>query len=165
MSVDHDDLVRGATFRPLHEVPPLQLSSASIRFTATGAQTNGEFGLFRYDMPPGPGGPRPHVHRTFSESFYVLGGSVDFYDGTGWVTASEGDFIYIPPSGVHAFRIGNDGAAAASMLIVFSPGVAREGYFRELAEIAASGRQLTAEEWTEVYERNDQFMVDDPGSA
>ncbi len=109
MSFTDDDLVRGATFRPLSEVPPLQLSSASVRFTATGSMTNEEFGLFRYDMPPGPGGPSPHVHRTFSESFYVLDGAVDFYDGIAWTTATAGDFIYIPRNGVHAFRNGSDG--------------------------------------------------------
>jgi mannose-6-phosphate isomerase-like protein (cupin superfamily) len=159
MSFDHDDLIRGATFRPLSEVPPLQLSSASVRFTATGAETAGEFGLFRYDMPAGPGGPSPHVHRTFSESFYVLDGVVDFYDGTGWVSAVAGDFLYVARNGIHAFRNGGDGPA--SMLILFAPGEPRERYFKELAEIAASGRTLSPDEWTEVWARNDQFAVED----
>lgn len=159
MSFTDDDIVRGATFRRLSEVPPLQLSSASVRFTATGSMTNEEFGLFRYDLPPGPGGPSPHVHRTFSESFYVLDGTVDLYDGIGWATATTGDFIYIPRNGVHAFRNGSDGPA--SMLIVFAPGIPRESYFEELAEIAASGRQLSPEEWTELWARNDQYMVEE----
>lgn len=159
MSVDHDGLVRGATFRPMSEVPPLQLSSATVRFNATSSHTRGEFGLFRYDMPPGPGGPRPHVHRTFSESFYVLEGAVDFYDGRAWAHAVAGDFIYVPRNGVHAFRNGGDGPA--SMLILFAPGEPRERYFTELAEIAASGRTLSPEEWTEVWERNDQYLVDE----
>ncbi len=159
MSFTDDDLVRGATFRPLSGVPSLQLSSASVRFTATGSMTNGEFGLFRYDMPPGPGGPSPHIHKTFSESFYVLDGTVDFYDGTAWIAATAGDFIYIPRKGVHAFRNGSDGPA--SMLVLFAPGAAREGYFQELAEIAASGRRLSAAEWTEVWARNDQYAVEE----
>lgn len=159
MSFDHADLIRGATFRPLSEVPPLPLSSASVRFTATGSATHGEFGLFRYDMRAGPGGPQPHVHRTFSESFYVLDGVVDFYDGDRWVSAVAGDFLYVARNGVHAFRNGGDGPA--SMLILFAPGEPRENYFTELAEIAESGRTLTPEEWTEVWARNDQFMVDE----
>jgi mannose-6-phosphate isomerase-like protein (cupin superfamily) len=159
MSFGPDDLVRGATFRPLGEVPPLQLSSASVRFTATGSETQGEFGLFRYDMPAAPGGPSPHVHRTFSESFYVLEGAVAFYDGLRWVTAGAGDFIYVPRNGVHAFR--NDGDGPASMLILFAPGEPRERYFAALAEIAASGRTLTPEEWTELWAQYDQFPVED----
>jgi quercetin dioxygenase-like cupin family protein len=160
MSVDHDDLIRGATFRPLAEVPPLQLSSASVRFTATGAHTHREFGLFRYDMPPGPGGPSPHYHKTFSESFYVLEGAVDFYDGKAWASAATGDFIYVPRRGVHAFRNASDGPA--SMLILFAPGEPRERYFAELAEIAASGRTLTPAEWADVWRRNDQYPVQEP---
>jgi hypothetical protein len=47
------------------------------------------------------------------------------------------------------------------MLILFTPGKPRERYFTELAEIAASGRELSPEEWTEVWERNDQYAVDE----
>ena len=47
------------------------------------------------------------------------------------------------------------------MLILFAPGAPRESYFRELAEIAASGRALSPEEWTEVWARNDQYAVEE----
>ena len=47
---------------------------------------------------------------------------------------------------MHAFR--NDTHEPAAMLIIFSPGAPRERYFQELAEIRASGRTLSAEEWT-----------------
>ena len=45
------------------------------------------------------------------------------------------------------------------MLILFVPGAPREAYFAALAEITASGRQLSEEEWTELYRRHDQYMV------
>ena len=45
------------------------------------------------------------------------------------------------------------------MLILFAPGAPRERYFEELAEIAASGRELSQEEWTDLYARHDQYMV------
>ena len=35
------------------------------------------------------------------------------------------------------------------MLILFAPGAPREGYFRETAQIAAAGRELSCDEWTE----------------
>ncbi|WP_278044163.1 hypothetical protein [Herbihabitans rhizosphaerae] len=39
-------------------------------------------------------------------------------------------------------------------------GAPREGYFEELAEIAASGRKLTDDaEWNELYQRHDQWMA------
>ena len=45
------------------------------------------------------------------------------------------------------------------MLILFAPGAPREAYFEALAGIAVSGRQLSAEEWTALYRRHDQYMV------
>jgi mannose-6-phosphate isomerase-like protein (cupin superfamily) len=148
-----------AVLRPLSEVAPLRLSRASVRFTAPGSITNGEFGLFRYDLPAGPGGASPHLHRTFSESFYVLEGTVTLFDGTRWVEATAGDFIYIPRGGVHAFR--NDSGADASMLILFAPGAPRETYFRELADIAAGGRTLSRAEWVALWARYDQYPAEE----
>ena len=51
-------------------------TGTTARFVARGSMTNGRYGLFRWDMPGGGGGPDPHFHRTFSESFFVLSGVV-----------------------------------------------------------------------------------------
>ncbi len=139
--------VRALTFR----------SGTRARFTAPGSLTAGRFGLFHWDMPARSGGASPHFHRTFSESFYVLGGKIRLYNGASWVDATAGDFLYVPEGGIHAFR--NDGEDASSMLILFAPGAPRERYFEELAEIGISGRQLSPEEWTDLYARHDQYMV------
>jgi mannose-6-phosphate isomerase-like protein (cupin superfamily) len=146
-----------ATYRPSVEVPPLVRRTSSVRFVAPGSVTRGQFGLFEWNMKPKAGGPDPHFHKTFSESFYVMSGTVRLYDGSRWVEATAGDFIYVPMGGIHAFK--NDADAPASMLIVFAPGAPREKYFEETAQIATSGRTLTAEEWTELYARHDQYMV------
>jgi hypothetical protein len=45
------------------------------------------------------------------------------------------------------------------MLILFAPGAPRERYVDALAEIIASGRQLSEAEWTRFYTENDQYMV------
>jgi len=151
-----------AVYRPVSDIAPLDTVPAerrltSVRFVAPGSVTNGEFGLFRWEMKPHAGGPAPHFHRAFSESFYILDGTVRLYDGERWVEATAGDFLYVPQGGVHAFQ--NDSDADADMLILFSPGAPRERYFEELAEIAASGRQLDAKERTALYAKHDQFMV------
>ena len=144
-----------ARFRPAaaRERPPVESPS---RFVAPGSVTNGQYGLFEYDVKP-RGGPHPHFHRTFSEAFYILNGTVGLYDGSGWVDAVVGDFLYVPEGGIHAFR--NDGDAMARMLILFAPGIARERFFTEIAELHESGRSLSSEEWTEFYARHDQYMV------
>ena len=64
-----------------------------VHYLATGADTNGEFGLYRWDMAGPPAGPSPHFHRTFSESFFILSGAVRLFDGRRWIDAVAGDFM------------------------------------------------------------------------
>ena len=139
------------------EAPALQVGSTTGRFVATGAQTDGRFGLFRWEMSAAPGGASPHYHRTFSEAFYVLDGEVGLYDGIAWRPGGPGDFLYLPPGGVHGFR--NDSGAPATMLILFAPGPPREAYFRELAERIASGQTYSDEDRTAFLARHDQYEV------
>ncbi|WP_460357620.1 cupin domain-containing protein [Actinoallomurus acanthiterrae] len=139
--------------------PDLRIGGRSnVHYLATGESTGGQYGLYRWDMggEPGRGGPGAHFHRTMSESFFVLSGTVALYDGEHWVNATPGDFLFVPPGGIHAF---DNPEGPASMLVLFAPGAPREAYFEELAEIVASGRQLSEEEWTDLYHRHDQYMV------
>jgi len=145
-----------ARTRARNEIEALQVGPAAMaRFVAPGALTDGQFGLFQWDMAPRAGGANPHFHRTFSESFFVLDGSVELYDGTVWQAATAGDFLYVAPGGIHGFRNGTDDPA--SMLILFVPGPPRERYFEELAEVIRSGRKLTEDEWLELWARHDQY--------
>jgi mannose-6-phosphate isomerase-like protein (cupin superfamily) len=132
-------------------------NGTTATFVAPGSVTGGEFGLFRWDMPAGAGGAGKHFHRGFSESFYVISGTVTLYNDDERLEVSEGGFLYVPPGGIHAFS--NDSGAAASMLILFAPGIARERYFEELADIRRSGRTLTDEEWAELFARHDQVNL------
>jgi len=45
------------------------------------------------------------------------------------------------------------------MLIVFAPGIARERYFEELAEIRRSGRTLDDEEWADLFACHDRVNL------
>lgn len=146
-----------AVFRPAADLPASIGKRAAMRYVATGAVTRGEFGLFLREMQPGAGGPKAHFHRTFSESFYVVEGTVRIYDGQRWVDATAGDFVYVPPGGIHAFSADSDEPSA--MLILFAPGAQRERYFEELVAIERSGRRLSRREWNELYARHDQYMV------
>lgn len=145
-----------ARLRAADAPPDLLLGTTSVHYLATGAGTDGEFGLYRWDMA-GPGGPDPHFHRTISESFLVLSGTVRLYDGRRWRDARAGDFLHVPVGGVHAFA--NASGEPASMLLLFAPGAPREAYFEGLADIAASGRELTDVERTEFLRRHDQYTV------
>jgi hypothetical protein len=45
------------------------------------------------------------------------------------------------------------------MLILFAPGIAREGYFEELAEIRRTGAEPTEQEWADLFARHDQINL------
>lgn len=158
MSYSKDVGEVSALYLPPGKVEQVRMGSGTLaRFVAPGSVTAGRFGLFEWNMPPRTGGATPHFHKTFSESFYVMSGTMRLYDGARWVDASPGDFLHVPEGGIHGFS--NDGDEAASMLILFAPGAPREEYFRELADISTTGRKLTDEEWTELLARHDQYSA------
>ncbi|MFG1677040.1 cupin domain-containing protein [Micromonospora sp. NPDC049282] len=143
-----------ATYRPADAAPDLRhATGGGAHYLATGATTNGQFGLYRWDMGPTPSGPAPHFHRSISESFFVLSGTIRIYDGRDWLDTGPGDFVHVPEGGVHAFR--NESGRPASMLLHFAPGAPREGYFEGLRELA----ELSEEERTQFFLRHDTFWV------
>jgi hypothetical protein len=129
-------------------------SGVRVSYLTTAAQSAGEFGLYRWDFGEQAGGPAPHFHRSISESFFVLSGIVTLFDGAKEHEAGPGDFLLVPKGGVHSFR--ND-HGPASMLILFTPGAPREGYFELLSEVAAGRFTPTPDEWVAICKENDQF--------
>jgi quercetin dioxygenase-like cupin family protein len=137
-----------------------QPSAGRTRFVATGAQTRGDFGLFEITMAPGGSGPGPHLHRTFSESFHVLEGSLAVLTGEQWTTAHAGDLVYVPRSVVHGFKAAGPDVGAR-FLILFTPGIPREDYFLGLVELHAGGRTPTTEEIDAFALQHDQLNLRD----
>lgn len=89
-----------------------------VHYLVTGAASKGEFGLYRWDFAGPPSGPEPHFHKTVSESFHVLSGTVRLYDGRRWADTGPGDFLFVPEGGIHGFR--NESGKPASMLLLFA---------------------------------------------
>ena len=127
----------------------------TVDYLATSASTAGGFGLYRWNFGPHVSGPDPHFHRTISESFYILSGSVLIHDGTRWAETSAGDFVHVPPGGVHGFR--NESGEEASMLLLFTPGAPREEYFETLFAGATAG--MTEEEKAAFFLRHDNHWL------
>jgi mannose-6-phosphate isomerase-like protein (cupin superfamily) len=146
-----------ATYRPTaHEPDLVYANGTSVHYLANGASTDGQFGLYRWEMGPDPSGPGPHFHRSIAESFYVLAGTVRIYDGREWLETQTGDFVHVPPGGIHGFR--NESAAPAAMLIHFAPGAPREGYFEGLARFAVTWRP-GEDELADFYRRHDNIWL------
>lgn len=131
-------------------------NGTTVEYLATGASTDGGFGLYRWTVAPGPGGAALHFHRTISESFFVLSGTVTLGDGAKTVDAGPGDYLYVPPGGLHSFKNVTD--EPASMLILFSPGAPREAYFEGLLELA-EGKQMSPEELQAFFVEHDNLYV------
>ena len=112
----------------------------------------GRYSLYRFDLGPASGGPSPHVHQGFAESFVVLDGVVELYDGSAWRLGRPGDHLYVPEGVAHAFR--HSDPAPATVLMLSAPGAPRERYFFELADLLASDAP-TAEEFVELWARHD----------
>ncbi|HEX2177325.1 MAG TPA: cupin domain-containing protein [Nocardioidaceae bacterium] len=146
-----------ATYRPYDHAPELASpTGTTVHYLATGSGTGGEFGLYRWNFGPETSGPGPHFHRTISESFFILSGTVRLYDGQRWVDATPGDFFFVPQGGIHAFH--NAPGGPASMLLLFTPGGPREEYFETLFDVA-NGRLLSEQERADLYIRHDNHWI------
>jgi mannose-6-phosphate isomerase-like protein (cupin superfamily) len=154
---DGDTGLVNARLRPAGTEPEVRYrNGGTAEYLATGASTGGHFGLYRWNMSPARSGPDPHFHRSISESFFVISGAVKVFDGTTWLDASPGDFLFVPEGGIHGFR--NESGADASMLILFAPGAPREDYFQTLARVS-EGMTMTDEERAAFMFRHDTFWV------
>lgn len=142
-------------FRPATQSPDISYANGNrVHYLATGASTDGMFGLYKWEMSPAPSGAKLHFHRTISESFFVLSGTVSIFDRNQWNPTSAGDFEYVPPGGIHGFR--NDSGAPASMLILFAPGAPREPYFEGLVRLS----EMSDSEQDEFFKLHDNLWVE-----
>lgn len=108
----------------------LGASGSTIQIVASPAETGGTVSIYRWLLSASSRGPAPHFHTTFSETFIVEEGEVDYFDGRAWRTLSPGDTAHATARQVHALR--KERAESATVLMVLSPGVPREEYFAQL---------------------------------
>jgi mannose-6-phosphate isomerase-like protein (cupin superfamily) len=145
-----------AVFRPASTGPDLTSGTGNrTHYLATGAGTEGEFGLYKVELGPRSPGPSTHFHRAISESFYVLSGELQLFDGERWTAGREGDFLHVPPGGLHAFK--NTADEPVSMLMLFTPGAPREEYFERIAEMTQRG----GKDLEDFLVKHDSFFVRD----
>ncbi len=103
-----------------------------MTFLITGEQTGGAFFLAEVRVAPGGGTP-PHLHHREDESFHLLEGSLTVQVGGDTITASAGDFVYLPRGIAHSFKNTGDGSAKA---LVLTRPAGLEGFFAEVFEPA-----------------------------
>jgi mannose-6-phosphate isomerase-like protein (cupin superfamily) len=141
--------------------PDVQIgATARILYLATGTTTDGQFGAYLCEFSGPDPGAVPHFHQNLIESFYILDGTMQLHDGTGWADATRDDWMLVPRRGIHGFR--HRGDELARMLLLFTPGTPREAFFQGLAELAA-GRGLPDGEGLGAFmARHDNYLVGPP---
>ena len=66
----------------------LSVTGGNYRILTSGAQTGGAFATIEMLVPPG-GGPPPHAHPDFHETFYVVDGEVEVKSEAGTYVAKR----------------------------------------------------------------------------
>ncbi|OCX50499.1 cupin [Mucilaginibacter sp. PPCGB 2223] len=107
----------------------LSIMGDNYRIVISGKETNGEFAMIDMLVPPG-GGPGPHAHAAFHETFYVVDGEVEFKTEAGATIARKGDVLTVPKGGaVHAFK--NISGSMAHLLCTVVP-AGLDAFFEEI---------------------------------
>ena len=132
----------------------------TYRILITGAQTGGAFAAIDMLIPPG-GGPGPHAHADFEESFYVVEGAIEVRSELGNYTAAKGSFVNIPKGGiVHSFK--NVASTTAHLLCTVVP-AGMENFFEEIGEPVEFGQFLPLPEFDGAYIKKLQAIAEKYG--
>lgn len=114
----------------------IAMAGNTYRMLVTGAETGGAFAVMDFLIPPG-GGPGPHAHADFQESFYVVEGEIEFKSEAGTYVAKKGAFVTIPKGGiVHQFK--NKTNQTAQMTCTVVP-AGLEAFFMEVGKPVVNG--------------------------
>jgi len=117
----------------------VSVGGSTYRILVGGKDTNGAFATIDMLVPPG-GGPGPHAHADFQETFYVIEGEVEVKSEFGSYVAAKGSFITIPKGGVvHGFK--NKTEQTAHLLCTVVP-AGLEALFEEIGQPVAAGQFL-----------------------
>lgn len=117
----------------------LSVVGDTYRLVITGEQTGGAYAAIEMLVPP-QGGPGPHAHAGFQESFYVLEGEILVKTEHQSYTARKGSFVNIPLGGVvHSFKNVSD-AVAHLWCVVVPAGL--EQLFQEIGRPVTAGTFL-----------------------
>jgi mannose-6-phosphate isomerase-like protein (cupin superfamily) len=128
----------------------IQLGPVRMRILEDGRTTSHRLGIGEIVIPPHTAGPPQHRHARHDEGFYVVSGTARFTVGQATHDAPPGTLVMVPPGAPHTFA--NPGDVPAILLNTFTPDLYVE-YFRDLRDLLAAGRELTAEATVEAMSR------------
>jgi len=125
---------------PESYAPALEIVGERCTVLASGEATGG-YEIFLQRGPEGSG-PPPHSH-PWDESFYVVGGRIDFGIGDESLTATAGTLVHLPAGTVHWFRFGAGGGEMVSMTSRLGASKMFEDIAREVSPTSPDLAKLT----------------------
>jgi quercetin dioxygenase-like cupin family protein len=129
---------------------PIQLGPTRMRILEDGSTTGHRLGVGEITLAPHTDGPPQHRHARHDEGFYVVAGTARFTVGEAVYDAPAGTLVMVPPGAPHTFANPTD--ATTVLLNTFTPDLYVQ-YFRDLRDMIAAGRPLTAEATVEAMSR------------
>jgi quercetin dioxygenase-like cupin family protein len=112
-----------------------ELGPIGVVFKLWGQDTGGALSMVEHPFPVGALVP-PHTHTREDEYSIVTEGEIGFRSGDREVVLGVGGYITKPRGELHAMW--NAGKVPARMIEIISP-AGFEGFFREMADLAAAG--------------------------
>jgi mannose-6-phosphate isomerase-like protein (cupin superfamily) len=102
-------------------------------------RTGGAYSLFEVEVAPG-GGEGPHVQHREDECIRVLEGRFEYLGEHGRREVGPGSLLYVPRGNFHAYT--NVGPTPGRLLVLHTPGEARERFIEEASEEGAKDGPL-----------------------
>ena len=66
-------------------------------------ETDASYGMIEVTSPPKVPGPPPHYHKSESEFFFIIKGTLDVMSNGEWQKYPAGSFVDLPPNTTHTF--------------------------------------------------------------
>jgi len=122
-----------------HQGEHIAVAGDTYKIIISGKQSGGEYAIIDMQVPP-CGGPPPHAHPSFHESFYVVEGEIEFKTEAGRHIAKKGDLVNVPKGGaIHGFK--NISKSMAHLLCTVIP-AGLDDFFLEIGTPVKEGEFL-----------------------
>lgn len=129
-----------------------------INFRVNNGETDDRIGIFEYEVPGKTIGAPVHIHMKMVEIFYVIEGEVSLIIGSEHIVGRAGDVILIPKGTPHGFS--NKEEKPLRILIMFTPALGQEKFFRAIDDFMKRGEDLNSEAAQKIIKEYDQEMFE-----
>ncbi len=129
-------------------------STATVRLEPE--ETEGRLAIIEWNFPPNAPAPGRHVHRSGTESFFVIEGEINFVLADGPVRGTPGTSLHVPAGVPHT--LSNIGDVPARLLEIFSP-AALLRLIEDVGAVLSAGGPPDLGKLQAVFESHDSAIV------